>query len=162
MNLQGRFAMSADPASGNETARRERMALLARAPGAELARLWAATGIEIEAEPVRGPETGLATVRGRIGGGGSPFNLGEVTVTRATVRLAGGAVGHAYALGRDQEKARLAAMLDALCQDPQWAERIEEKILGPLRTGLAEVDAKTKEETAATRVDFFTLVRGED
>ena len=63
---------------------------------------------------MRGPETGLVTLRGRIGGGGAPFNFGEATVTRATVRLPGGAIGHAYALGRDKAKARLCAIADAL------------------------------------------------
>jgi len=88
---------------------------------------------------LRGPETGLVTVRGRIGGGGAPFNTGEATVTRATVRLPSGQVGHAYALGRDKEK-----------------------VVAPLRRRQAEVDATQRAEAAATKVDFFTLVRGED
>lgn len=142
--------------------RQERMAVLAHAAGDELRRLWDAAGIAVEARLVRGPETGLATVRGRIGGGGSPFNVGEVTVTRATVRLAQGQVGHAYALGRDHDKARIAATLDALCQDQAWVARVEEAILAPLRRQHAEAETRKREETAATKVDFFTLVRGED
>ena len=35
---------------------------------------------------LRGPEAGLVMVRGRTGGGGAPFNLGEMTATRCTVR----------------------------------------------------------------------------
>lgn len=138
------------------------MAVFAHAAGDELRRLWDEAGIAVDARLVRGPETGLATVRGRIGGGGSPFNVGEVTVTRATVRLAQGQVGHAYALGRDQDKARIAATLDALCQDPAWVARVEEAILMPLRRMQEEADIRKREETAATKVDFFTLVRGED
>ncbi len=138
------------------------MAVLAHADGDELRSLWQVADISVEARLVRGPETGLATVRGRIGGGGSPFNVGEVTVTRATVRLAQGQIGHAYALGRDHDKARIAATLDALSQDPAWQAHVEEAILEPLRRMHEEADTRKREETAATKVDFFTLVRGED
>ncbi len=111
---------------------------------------------------MRGPETGLVTVRGRIGGGGAPFNVGEATVTRATVRLPSGEVGHAYALGRDREKARLSAIADALWQDPKRRGLVESRLLAPLRAMLADADRRRREETAATKVDFFTMVRGED
>ena len=87
---------------------------------------------------VRGPETGLVMVRGRAGGGGNPFNLGEATVTRATVRLETGEVGHAYCLGRDGDKAVIAACFDALLQrDP---DGIEAKVLAPLRAEQAAAD----------------------
>ena len=136
------------------------MAALAQADGAEFERLWDEAGLPREAEAVRGPETGLVMLRGRVGGGGAPFNFGEATVTRATVRLPGGAVGHAYALGRDKEKARLAAIADALWQDPAQRADVEAKVLQPLRAAAAAADAKRRAETAATKVDFFTLVRG--
>ncbi len=67
---------------------------------------------------LRGPESGLVMVRGRAGGGGAPFNLGEMTVTRCTVRTESGLVGHAYIAGRDERRAELAALADALMQDP--------------------------------------------
>ena len=56
--------------------------------------------------------------RGRPGGDGAPFNLGEMTVTRCTVRLEDGTVGHAYVAGRDMRQAELAAVLDAVLQGP--------------------------------------------
>lgn len=143
-------------------ARQRRMSVLAGAGGDELRRLWVAAGIAVEAHPVRGPETGLATVRGRIGGGGSPFNVGEVTVTRATVRLPGGQIGHAYAVGRDHDKAFISATIDALCQDASWAARIEQHVIAPLANAREQDDRRKREETAATKVDFFTMVRGED
>lgn len=149
----------------NRTPESERcavMAVLAKAPAAELKRLWDAAGFDAEAETLRGPETGLVTVRGRIGGGGSPFNVGEATVTRATVRLATGEVGHAYALGRDREKARLSATVDALWQRAETRAEVEAAIVAPLAAIAAEADTRRKAETAATRVDFFTMVRGED
>ncbi|MGY6710604.1 MAG: phosphonate C-P lyase system protein PhnG [Rhizobiaceae bacterium] len=150
------------PSFNGSEARRRRMAVLAGASGSELRRLWRETGAAVEAHPVRGPETGLATVRGRIGGGGSPFNVGEVTVTRATVRLTEGQVGHAYSIGRDHEKARISATIDALCQDDAWAARIEAAVIAPLASAQEQADSRRREETAATRVDFFTMVRGED
>lgn len=142
--------------------RREAMAVLAGASGEDLAALWEAAGLPGEADMLRGPETGLVALRGRMGGGGGAFNFGEATVTRATVRLPTGEIGHAYALGREKAKARLAAILDALRQRPGLESRIEEMILAPLRRRQAEADAARRAETAATKVDFFTMVRGED
>ena len=143
-------------------ARKRTADLLARATREELEAAWAALDRKPDAQPVRGPETGLVMVRGRIGGGGSPFNLGEVTVTRATVRLASGAIGHAHALGTDRDRARLAAIFDALSQDRGTRDFVENTLLGPIAGKIAAADRKKAEETAATRVDFFTMVRGED
>ena len=114
------------------------------------------------AMPVRGPEIGLVMMRGRAGGGGAPFNLGEASVCRATVRLPSGEVGHAMILGRDPEKARLAAHLDALWQHADWHERVEANVVQPLLVADAEDAAQLAAETEATRVDFFTVARGED
>ena len=102
----------------------------------------------------------LTLLRGRTGGGGAPFNLGEATVSRASVRIDSGEVGHGYCLGRDGEKARLIAVLDALFQ--REPERVERDVLAPLRALAETSDGKRRAETAATRVDFFTMVRGED
>ena len=142
---------------------RKRVAdLLARAYEDELKAAWDALPEKPVAQPVRGPETGLVMVRGKIGGGGSPFNLGEVTMTRATVRLASGVVGHAQALGTDRERARLAAIFDAFWQEQDGKDFVEQAILTPVEKRIAAAAAKKAEETAATRVDFFTMVRGED
>ncbi|MEZ2332459.1 phosphonate C-P lyase system protein PhnG [Mesorhizobium sp. RCC_202] len=138
------------------------MATLAHAAADEIARLWDGSGLPSDAELLRGPETGLVTVRGRIGGGGAPFNVGEATVTRATVRLPSGQIGHSYSLGRDKKKARLAAIADALWQDPAQREAVESKLVAPLRAALDAAREKRRVETAATKVDFFTMVRGED
>ena len=143
-------------------ARKAAMAAFAQASGAVLRQLADAAGLALDAEVLRGPETGLVTIRGRIGGGGAPFNTGEATVTRATVRLPSGEVGHAYALGRDKEKVRLAAILDATWCAEGTRAAVEEKIVAPLVRMAAEADAKRRAETAATKVDFFTMVRGED
>ena len=143
-----------------QAARKATIDTLSAAPAAKLESLWKALGITPEYQLVRGPETGLVMIRGRTGGGGAPFNLGEATVTRATVRLASGEVGHSYALGRDGEKAVRAALLDALWQ--REPERIETEVLAPLREAATAADDKTRAETAATKVNFFTMVRGDD
>lgn len=146
----------------DQAERKAVMATLAQASGDDIVRLWNAAGLPAEAELLRGPETGLVTVRGRIGGGGAPFNVGEATVTRATVRLASGQVGHCYALGRDKQKARLAAIADALWQDSAHRDNVQTKLIAPLQAALSEAREKRRAETAATKVDFFTMVRGED
>lgn len=147
----------------DENARRKAaMAALAAAPADDLLTLWQDAGFIVEARPLRGPETGLVTLRGRMGGGGAPFNFGEATVTRATVKLASGEIGHAYALGRDREKARISATIDALWQRAETRAAVEERIIAPLAARASQADAQSRAETAATRVDFFTMVRGED
>jgi alpha-D-ribose 1-methylphosphonate 5-triphosphate synthase subunit PhnG len=110
---------------------------------------------------LREPENGLVMVRGRIGGDGAPFNLGEATVSRAAVRLASGEVGFGYALGRDREKAQLIALCDALIQTETHADLIEAQVIAPLRDAMLASRAHASSEAAATRVDFYTLVRGE-
>ncbi|MCP9229770.1 phosphonate C-P lyase system protein PhnG [Mesorhizobium sp. LMG 17147] len=146
----------------DQAERKAVMATLAQSTGDDIVRLWNEAGLPSEAELLRGPETGLVTVRGRIGGGGAPFNIGEAAVTRATVRLASGQVGHCYALGRDKQKARLAAIADALWQDPAHRNEVEARLVAPLRAALAKARDQRRAETAATKVDFFTMVRGED
>jgi alpha-D-ribose 1-methylphosphonate 5-triphosphate synthase subunit PhnG len=142
--------------------RRDRMAVLTRSNAGRLHDLWSSLGLNPGCTPLRGPEAGLVMLRGRVGSTGEAFNVGEATVTRASVKLDNGAVGHAVALGRDAEKARLAAIIDALCQDAETAARIDAELIAPIKCGLDDADEKRRQETAATRVDFFTMVRGED
>lgn len=142
--------------------RRRAASLLARATRQELEAAWNALPQQPTVKPVRGPETGLVMVRGRIGGGGSPFNLGEATVTRATIMLDSGTAGHAHALGTDREKARLAAIFDALFQEEGGRDFVEQQVLAPVEARIAAEDKVKAEEAAATRVDFFTMVRGDN
>jgi alpha-D-ribose 1-methylphosphonate 5-triphosphate synthase subunit PhnG len=97
-----------------------------------------------------------------VGGGGAPFNLGEASVTRASVRLSSGEIGHAVVLGRDADKAGLAAAFDAAWQNADFRRRIEDEVVTPALALEAEADRRRAGETEATRVDFFTMVRGED
>lgn len=138
------------------------MAIVSQAPGEKLAALFDVAGLSKDAVDIRAPETGLVTVRGRMGGGGGPFNVGEVTVTRASLRTPAGIVGHAYCLGTSRAKARTAALVDAHWQDAERRDLVESAIIAPLEAEQKQNDQKRIEETAATRVDFFTMVRGED
>jgi alpha-D-ribose 1-methylphosphonate 5-triphosphate synthase subunit PhnG len=145
----------------NGRARRQAaMAVLAHSDAADIA--GQLDGFAVPAhENLREPENGLVMVRGRIGGDGAPFNLGEATVSRAAVRLATGEVGFGYTLGRDRDKARMIALCDALIQTADHAAAVEAQVLAPLRARVTAGRARRAAETAATRVDFYTLVRGE-
>lgn len=142
--------------------RQRRLSVLAKAPAGELLDRWKATGLDPEVELLRGPETGLIAVRARIGGTGQPFHAGEMSATRVTVRIGTGQVGHAMIAGRDARKAQLVAVIDALALDPVHAETIEDRIVAPLEAMAMAADAAVRSETAATKVNFFTMVRGED
>lgn len=145
---------------GKQAQRKAAMAVLAHSDAVEIARLLD----EITApayENLREPENGLVMVRGRIGGDGAAFNLGEATVSRAAVRLATGEVGFGYVLGRDRQKAEMIALCDALVQSDEFSEAVEARVVAPLRAAMLRERNRKAEETAATRVDFYTLVRGE-
>ncbi len=111
---------------------------------------------------LRAPETGLVMVKGRAGGTGAAFNLGEMTVTRCSVELDDGHVGHAYVPGRDARHAETAAVFDALLQDEARRRALESRLIEPLLAAREARDREARARTAATRVDFFTLVRGEE
>lgn len=146
----------------NQAAQRRVMGVLAASSGDELSARFEALKDVPQWQHLRPPETGLIMVRGRIGGEGAPFNFGEVTVTRAAVTLKDGVTGFSYSLGRDRKKAEQAAIVHALWSSPDRKAEIEDKVLTPLETLQAARDAKLAEETAPTKVDFFTLMRGED
>ncbi len=146
----------------NTESRKRAMSLLAQAEEATLAALWGRWPAKPAFDWLRRPEFGLVMTRGRMGGTGVAFNLGEITVTRCALRLADGTVGLAYVQGRSARKAEIAALADALGQDPHQRERVEQTILAPLAAKMAADRDVAAAETAATRVDFYTMVRGED
>ncbi|MTJ05137.1 MAG: phosphonate C-P lyase system protein PhnG [Sediminimonas qiaohouensis] len=143
-------------------ARKTWMSLLAKAPPKALGQLWDDTGLAPDFTWLRAPEIGSTMVQGRMGGTGAPFNLGEMTVTRCALRLTdGGTVGHSYVQGRDKTHARIAALIDALMQTA-LADRLQAEVLDPLATAMDERRRAHAAKAAATKVDFFTMVRGED
>lgn len=137
------------------------MRLCALARAEELAGVVAGLEGTGSSDLIRPAELGLVMLRGRIGGEGAPFNLGEATAVRAAVQNPSGVRGFAYHLGRDKEKARLAALIDAAWQEPSTRRAVEAGLaaVGERLATAADDDAA---RTAATRVNFFTLARGED
>jgi len=140
--------------------RRQRwLSLLAKAPTDRLESLWRAFGSAPAYTVLKRPEIGLVMLRGRISGSGDPFACGEMTVTRAAVRLESGQVGIGYVAGRKPRHAEIAAVLDAMGQLAEWQQPIEDRILAPLAEEAEARRRKRAAKAAATKVDFFTVAR---
>ncbi|WP_299599891.1 phosphonate C-P lyase system protein PhnG [uncultured Tateyamaria sp.] len=150
-----------DGSSDPNAARKAWLSVLSKAPATDLANLWTKAGYDPAHEVLRAPEIGAVMVRGRAGAVGAPFNLGEMTVTRCSIRLASGEVGHGYVQGRDKNHATQAALADALMQTVD-AMDVDASIIAPLRKAAEQRRATRGAKAAATKVDFFTMVRGED
>ena len=149
----------------NDTGNRDRqvwMAALAKARIDELEGVWCDLPDKPEFRFLRPPEAGLVMVQSRAGNTGRRFNLGEMTVTRCAVRINTGQTGVAYVAGRDFRHAELAAICDALLQDPSRRPGVERRVVNPLLAAQAERRRLSAAQTAATKVDFFTMVRGDD
>jgi alpha-D-ribose 1-methylphosphonate 5-triphosphate synthase subunit PhnG len=149
-------------------ARRRWLSVLAKTPVAKLEEAWREFAGGVEFRYLREPETGLCLLRGRAGGTGMRFNLGEMTISRCAVRLATGEIGCGYVAGRSMRHAELVALFDAMLQRPdaiapvldglpslgEWIERLEQALVRRRREAAAKV--------APSRVEFLTMVRGED
>lgn len=133
--------------------------MLSKAPAARLESLWDAIGIKADYRVLRPAEQGLVMVRGRVGGTGNRFNLGEMTVSRCAVRLVSGETGFSYRAGRSRRAAEIAAVADALLQIPSWNTRLSQQLVAPLLSEQREQRELTARRSAATKVDFFTMTR---
>jgi alpha-D-ribose 1-methylphosphonate 5-triphosphate synthase subunit PhnG len=164
-NLQGHQRGQPEPVE----LRKEWMALLARAP-LPLLEAGLAGHVDAPTQWLRPPQTGLMMVQGRAGATGERFNLGEVTVTRCTLRLHSNSVGAgagaddtqvgtAYVLGRSHAQAKLAALADALLQDTTHYAALEHNLLTPLRQHLRHQSAERQTRADSTKVEFFTVAR---
>jgi alpha-D-ribose 1-methylphosphonate 5-triphosphate synthase subunit PhnG len=145
----------------SEALRARWMAALAFAGTDFLERALSALGSPPNWRRLRGPEIGLALLRGRIGGSGDPFNFGETTIARAAVVLSDGAQGFGYVAGRDLRHAELAAVFDALLQDPARRTDLFEQIVLPVEASRRAAQIKRAGEVAPSKVEFFTMVRGD-
>lgn len=150
------------PPPGSPSERQAWLAVLARAP---LGLLESALADHAAQEPrwLRRPETGLMMIQGRAGGTGQRFNLGEVTITRCALRAPGASqdapVGIAYVLGRNHHQARLAAVADALLQDPSHQPGLRTGLLEPARQWLQQQADTRRAQAQTTQVDFFAVAR---
>ena len=153
--------MTSETLSTEPLARAAWLAVLARASCQQLEAQKPADHELINLQHVRPPEVGMVMLRGRVGGTGNPFNLGEATVVRSAVRLGDGPLGVSYALGRDKRRSELAAVFDALLQDPAHHDRLQRDLIEPIARAYADAKALTHKKMAASKVEFFTFVRGE-
>jgi alpha-D-ribose 1-methylphosphonate 5-triphosphate synthase subunit PhnG len=156
------------PETDTTAERRAWMAVLAKAGAAEIEAAWETVPDKPDYVFLRKPEPGLMMVQARAGGTGARFNAGEMTVTRCAVRCpadddaARGVTGFAWIAGRSRRHAELAAVFDALMQMPGRRAALDEAVIAPLRTAQAARRNDAARKAAATKVDFFTMVRGED
>jgi len=154
-------APDSTPATPAEHQARQRwIGVLAHSRSDELLRHEAALR-DADYQLIRAAEIGMTLVRGRMGGTGAPFNVGEMSVTRCVVRVAGGLTGYSYLAGRDKVQAELAALADAHLQGAQQAYWLKE-LIEPLAEAQATRRAQKEAETASTKVEFFTMVRGDN
>ncbi len=142
-------------------ARQRWMRVLAKAEDGALEAAWAGLPEQPEYRLLRPPETGLVMVRGRAGGTGRPFNMGEMSATRCAVQLEGGGVGIAYVAGRSARHAELAAAFDALLQQPERRAVLDETVITPLEAAQQARREKNRADAARSRVEFFTMTRGQ-
>ena len=153
------------PAEGSGAAavalRQRWMAALAKAKTADLERAWKGLGTSPAYSLLRPAEIGLAMVQAKAGGTGRRFNLGEMTMTRCVVRLVDGTTGYSHVAGRDIRKAELAAVFDALLQAPADQDRLLADVIRPLEASEAASKRSMAKKVGATKVDFFTLARGD-
>jgi len=143
----------------SEPGRRRWLSVLAKARPEEVISAWESLAHAPRYTALRASETGLVLVRGRAGGTGDAFNLGEMTVTRSAVRLASGETGVGYVAGRDRRHAELAAAIDAMMQSEALRPLVEAPVVEHLAQAQAERRETAARKAAATKVDFFTMVR---
>jgi alpha-D-ribose 1-methylphosphonate 5-triphosphate synthase subunit PhnG len=153
--------MAPTPLISGHLARPAWLAVLARATLSELEPALPLLAALPPPQQVRPPEVGMVMLRARVGGTGNPFNLGEASVTRCAVRLGDGPLGVSYALGRDKRRAELAAAVDAMLQDSVHHDALQQSLIAPLAQAQAQARAKRQSDVADSKVEFFTLVRGD-
>lgn len=144
------------------TQRQYWISVLSRSSSNELCAYWKDLSPGLSYRMLRQPETGLVMVRGRAGGKGQRFNLGEASVTRCSVSMETGEVGHGYVTGRNKHHAEMAAVFDAVLQNEKWTERLLADVIAPIDERLQKSKSERQAKVASTKVDFFTMVRGED
>lgn len=142
--------------------RRRRLSVLAKTPVAKLEEAWRAFASRVEFDYLRQPETGLCLLRARAGGTGMRFNLGEMTISRCAVRLATGEIGYGYVAGRSMRHAELAALFDAMLQRPDATVPPLDTLIERLEQALVRCRREAAAKVAPSRVEFLTMVRGED
>ena len=144
------------------TTRQRWMRVLAQSQPTALAARMHALSLAPEYDILRAPEIGLVQIQARMGGTGERFFAGDATLTRAAIRLNNGTLGYSYVLGRDKAHAERCAVIDALLQEQPHFQTLMETLIAPLEADRAARIAARQAEVNTSRVDFFTLVRGDN
>ena len=152
--MQSRFS---DPDALKE-ARKQWLQVLVRVPASDLIEASAAFSFDIVV--LKAPEVGLMMTNGRIHSTGQPFHLGEVSLTRCVLKDDLGHLGYGHILGRNKAQSRAIAIFDLALQRSDSTDQALE-LLTAWSAEIEEIDAMEAERVEDTRVDFFTMVRGE-
>lgn len=158
----GHWCMTHDPSAAATHRRARWLSTLSKARFDDVKTLWDNMPRKPGWQRLKPPEIGMIMVRGRTGGDGAPFNLGEMTVTRCVIQIAGGAIGVGYVAGRNAEHAELVAVIDGLAQDPQAYQAVRDGIVEPLALLEHRLDEAASRKAASSRVEFFTVSRGDE
>ncbi|MCJ7798350.1 MAG: phosphonate C-P lyase system protein PhnG [Polaromonas sp.] len=153
--------MTNEPTNTNNARRRRWLGVLSRAARPALEAALARLDGLAPLVHVRPSEAGMVMLRGRVGGTGDAFNLGEASVTRCALRMGTGPLGVGYTLGRDRRKAELIAIFDALLQDEARQGQLQRELIEPLAGQQALQRDAASRSAAASKVEFITFVRGE-
>lgn len=141
--------------------RRHWMAVLAQSRPETLKRCCKSLKLTPDYQRLRPTQIGLVQLQARMEVTGGRFMVGDMTVSRAAVQLKDGTCGYSYVIGRNREHAERCAWLDALLQTNGATSQLWDSVIVPLHQQQQAQCAQQQDEVAASRVNFFTLVRGE-
>lgn len=148
--------------SESNQARQQLLSVLAKSKLKDIKSFWKGSLEDQEFVTIRPPQTGMVMSVARAGASGEPFNLGEVSVTRCAVRLPSGETGIGYVTGSSKDHALHIAVIDALAQNSTHQKALHEQLITPLQEKLQQASTQQQEKAEETKVDFFTMVRGEN
>jgi alpha-D-ribose 1-methylphosphonate 5-triphosphate synthase subunit PhnG len=141
--------------------RKKLLSVLAKSSKNHIVDQWKSLNISTDYKFLKKPEIGMVMVRARAAGHGENFNMGEMTVTRCVVQLDSNEIGYGYTAGREKEKSKLIAIIDALFQKEAFRDVISSNILQPLIVLQEKKETHNKIKTDTSKVNFFTMVRGD-
>jgi alpha-D-ribose 1-methylphosphonate 5-triphosphate synthase subunit PhnG len=144
-----------------QTSRQQWMQLLAEAEVQDLHSAFDRLDPKVPSTFLIKPETGMVMVQGKADGTGTPFCIGEMTVTRCMVQIMDRVQGYAMIPGSDHDHARLAALFDGLLQVPAFHDSLMTTLIRNLETKKEQRRQALTKDVADTTVEFFTLTRGE-
>ncbi|MFH2093346.1 MAG: phosphonate C-P lyase system protein PhnG [Pseudomonadota bacterium] len=141
--------------------REDWIGLLGSADPADLESALEKLNHSIEFTHIVKPETGMLMVQAKADGSNSRFNLGEITVSKCILEINGQYMGAGWTMGSNLRHAELAALFDGLFQDPLLQETLNQTLIPLLKDKQLAKDERRLKDAADTKVEFFTLKRGE-